>query len=116
MAEWQPATIEYVKQLVARDLRDCDAEQSALFKRCAVEAYAAPLTRYGNRDTVVVVARNGDEVIYYEDIDYGFNVSPIGPNGEILEHWCNQDELKFALNYWIEGRQPPGKFGPAQAI
>ncbi|HZS95675.1 MAG TPA: hypothetical protein VFA40_02750 [Terriglobales bacterium] len=116
MDEWQRATVEYVKELVDGDLQDCDETQLALFERVAVEPYRAPITRYGNIDTVVVVARNGDEVIYYEDVEEGFNVSPIGPEGMILEHWCNQDELRFALNYWIEGRTPSGKFGPAQPI
>src|SRR5258705_2283619 len=104
MGEWQ--SIEYVKQLIDRDLPDCDEQQLALFKRFAVEPYIALITRYGNSDTVVVVARNGNEAIYNEDVEAGFNVSPLGPRGEILEHWCNQDELKFAMNYWIEGRTP----------
>ena len=43
-------------------------------------------------------------MIYCEDEEDGFNVSPVGADGQILEHWCNQDELKYALNYWIEGR------------
>jgi hypothetical protein len=116
MDEWQPATIGHVKELVDRDLLDCDEKQLALFKTCAVEPFTAPITRYGNRDTVVVVARNGNEVIYYEDIEDGFNVSRVNPDGEILEHWCNQDDLRFALNYWIEGRTPSGKFGPARPI
>jgi hypothetical protein len=116
MDEWQPATVEYVKQLVENDLQHCDETQLALFKKVAVEPYRAPLTRYGTINTVVVVARNGNEVIYYEDEEEGFNVSPISPDGTILEHWCNQDELKFALNYWIEGRIPSGKFGPARPI
>ena len=116
MNDWQPATIDYVKQLIERDLLDCDGEQLALFKRCAVVPYTAPITRYGNNETVVVVARNGAEVIYYDDVEGGFNVSPVGLSGEILEHWCNQDELKFALNYWIEGRKPTAKLGPAQPI
>jgi hypothetical protein len=33
MGEWQPASIEYVKQLIDRDLPECDGEQLALFKR-----------------------------------------------------------------------------------
>jgi hypothetical protein len=49
-------------------------------------------------ESVVVIARNGDQVIYYEDVEDGFNVSPISPDGRVLEHWCNQDELGFALN------------------
>ena len=49
--------------------------------------------RYGKMETVVVVARNGDRVIYYEDVEDGFNVSPLSSDGQVLEHWCNQDEF-----------------------
>ena len=59
-----------------------------------------------------MVARKGNEVIYYEDIEGGFNVSPVGPDGEIPEHRCNRDELRFAL----KGRGLHGRSGPATAI
>src|SRR5215471_3383941 len=113
MDNWRPATIEEVKRLVARDLKVCDAEQISAFKKYAVEPYLAPINRYNKIETVIVVARNGDQVIYWEDVEEGFNVSLIDPDGQILEHWCNQDELQFALNAWIEGRGLSGRFGPA---
>jgi hypothetical protein len=53
---------------------------------------------------VVVVARKGDQVIYYEDGEDGFNVSLISPDGRVLEHWGNPEELRLAFNAWIEGR------------
>jgi hypothetical protein len=113
MNDWQPATIEEVSQIVARDLKDCDAGQLAVFDKYRVEPFSAPIVRYGQTESVVVVARNGDQVIYYEDVEDGFNVSPISPDGRVLEHWCNQDELRFALNAWIDGRGLPGRFRPA---
>ncbi|HEX7286922.1 MAG TPA: hypothetical protein VF532_12115 [Candidatus Angelobacter sp.] len=113
---WRPANIEDVKAIVAEDLRDCDPEQIATWNRYAVEPFLAPLERYGNMESVVVVARRGNDVIYWEDIEDGFNVSPISADGRILEHCCNQDELKHALNAWIEGRCVPGKFGPATPL
>ena len=58
-----------------------------------------------------MVARKGNEVIYCEDIEGGFNVSPVGPGGEIPEHRCNRDELRFALNAWIEGRGASRQIG-----
>ena len=116
MHDWQPATIEEVNQIVVRDLKDCDAEQLAAFDKYRVAPFSAPIMRYGQTERVVVVARNGDQVIYYEDVEDGFNVSPISPDGRVLEHWCNQDGLRFALNAWIEGRGFPGRFGPAVAL
>jgi hypothetical protein len=55
-------------------------------------------------------------VIYWEDIEEGFNLSPIAPNGHILEYWCNQDPLQVALNAWVEGRAQPVRLGPATPI
>ena len=116
MDDWQPATIEEVNEIVARDLKDCDAEQLAAFAKYRVEPFSAALVRYGQTESVVVVARNGDQVIYWEDVEDGFNVSPIDSDGRVLEHWCNQDELRYALNAWIEGRGLPGRFGPAVPV
>jgi hypothetical protein len=116
MNQGQPATVDDVKRIVATDLSDCDAEQVAAFDRYRVEPFLAPIVRYGEIGTVVVVARNGNEVMYYEDVEEGFNVSPIAPDGQILEHWCNQDDLRFALNEWIEGRKLYQRLGPAQSI
>jgi hypothetical protein len=116
MEEWQPATVQEVKQIVEVDLRECDAEQIATFKRYAVEPHVAPIVRYGKMESVVVIARRGDEVIYWEDVENGFNIGSVDRDGRIREHRCNQDELGFALNAWIEGRGSAGSFGPATAI
>jgi hypothetical protein len=116
MDDWQPATIEEVNEIVARDLKDCDAEQLAAFDKYRVAPFSAPIIRYGQAESVVVVARNGDQVVYYEDVEDGFQVSPIRPDGRVLEHWCNQNELRFALNAWIKGRGLRGTSGPAVPV
>jgi hypothetical protein len=114
--DWKPASVEEVKKIVENDLAKCDDEQLSIFRRYAVESYAAPIVRYGAMETVVVVARKGDEVIYWDDVEEGFNVSPMGEGGRILEHWCNQDAQKLALNAWIDGRKRSTKIGPTMPI
>jgi hypothetical protein len=111
--EWKPASVEEVMTIVERHLANCDDEQLAIFRRYGVEAHLAPIFRYGEETTVVVVARKEEEVIYWEDIEEGFNVSPINESGRILEHSCNQDELRHSLNAWIDGRERLSKLGPA---
>jgi hypothetical protein len=113
--DWKPATIEEVSQIVQRDLPQCDSEQREALRPYAVAPYAAPIIRYGQPETVVVVARKDSETIYWEDVEGGFNSSPIGSDGTILEHWCNQDQLGQALDFWMPGRHPRDKIGPAQA-
>ncbi|MCU1270745.1 MAG: hypothetical protein JWN74_2039 [Acidobacteriaceae bacterium] len=102
-----------VKMIVQGDLANCDDEQLAVFREHKVEPYFAPIVRYGKTEAVVIVARRGREVIYWEDVEEGFNVSPVAPNDRILEHSCNQDNLGLALNAWIKGRTRPPRLGPA---
>ena len=102
--EWKPASIETVERIVQADLGECDREQVSVFERYALPPYPAPIIRYGKAETVIVVARRREEVIYWEDVEDGFNVSPIAPDGRILEHSYNQDDLGLALNAWVEGR------------
>jgi hypothetical protein len=109
MDDWQAATVDEVNEIVAKDLKVCDAEQLAVFKKYRVETFSAPLLRYGKIESVIIVARNGDQVIYWEDVEEGFNVSPIGTDGVVLEHWCNHDDLRLALNAWVDGRGLPGR-------
>jgi hypothetical protein len=102
--KWRPATIEEVREIVDHDLSQCDTEQLGAFKSHGVDPYYGKIVRYGHSGVVVVVARKGQEVIYWEDVEEGFNVSPIDKDGEIVEHWCNQDNLGLALNTWIPSR------------
>lgn len=44
-----------------------------------------------------VVAIFGNEVIYYNDIEEGFNISHYETYGHIKEYWCNQSELNWTI-------------------
>jgi hypothetical protein len=111
---WKPTTIEAVKRIAENDLERCDHEQVSAFTKYSVEPYLAAISRDGGMGSVVVVARRQHEVIYWEDIEEGFNVSPVDPSGRIIEHWCNQDAPGLALNAWIQGRTSQSKMGPAE--
>jgi hypothetical protein len=103
--EWRPATIADVKNILETDLAKCDDQQVAAYRRYSVEPHFAAIARFGKIDKVVVVAENSGHAIYWEDVEEGFNISPLGPDGVIRERSCSQDELGHALNYWIEGRR-----------
>ena len=44
-----------------------------------------------------VVAVHKDKVIWYHDIEDGFNISGFKKFGEIAEYFCDQDELSWAV-------------------
>ncbi len=49
-----------------------------------------------------VVAIYGNNVIWYNDIEEGFNRSSYKTFGEIVEYHCNQDELAWTLQYILD--------------
>ncbi len=104
--EWRPATIEDVRQIVLDDLANCNKRQTSVFETYRVEPHLAPIVRSGNVEHVVVVAQRGNQVIYWDDVEEGFDVSPVGDDGKIREHDCSQNDLRLALNSWIDIQRP----------
>jgi hypothetical protein len=114
---WKPATKDEVEAIIAADLRECTAAQRETWKRYCVPLRSAPIERYGKSEHVFIVAQRGNEVLYWEDVEEGFNFSELGPNGEILEHSCNQDGLQYALNKWTKGSGfHDQRRGPAEPV
>jgi hypothetical protein len=46
-----------------------------------------------------VVAIVGQTVIWYNDIEEGFNRSRYSAYGTIDDYWCNHDELEITVQY-----------------
>ena len=44
-----------------------------------------------------VVAIWGNNCLYYNDIEEGYNTSGFKEYGTIEEYWCNQDELQWVI-------------------
>ncbi len=67
-----------------------------------------------------VVAIFGNTVIWYNDIEEGFNRSSYTKHGVISDYWCNQDELEWVIQHVLdeirEGNPSGGYAGPPEAI
>ncbi|WP_269792317.1 hypothetical protein [Stenotrophomonas sp. Iso1] len=99
MDTWQPISAEELDALVARQLSDCSIEQQRIFEQCKVVPYLAKIDRLGTVETVFVVAKAGNIALYYEDVEEGFNISDLLPDGTISSRACEQWELRHALRH-----------------
>jgi len=95
-------TAEEVESRIDEELVECTPEQRTIFAKYRVPLRATPIERYGNHESVFVAAQRSDEVMYYEDVEEGWNFSPLTFDGHIAQHSCNQDELKYALWRWVQ--------------
>ena len=48
-----------------------------------------------------MVAEGRGLVIYFEDVEEGFNVSPLSPDGAIASPGYEQWELRHALSHFV---------------
>jgi hypothetical protein len=98
--EWSPISRAELASLVEAQLRDCPDEAAVLFRECAITPEKWSQSPWGNLGGGFwAVAVCGERVLWYNDIEDGFNVSRFDQRGIIPddEYWCNQDPLKWAL-------------------
>jgi len=63
-----------------------------------------------------VVAIYGSTVVWYNDIEDGFNQSKWTTPGTIDEYWCNQTELQDVIGEKLEVTIPSWRCGPPEPI
>jgi hypothetical protein len=94
---WKPADVDELRSLVAAQLNECSEDQRHLFERHRVEFYPVPICRMGSTEQVLVIAEFGNRVLYYEDIEEGFELAALDPQGAVPFQGCNQFELHHVL-------------------
>jgi len=112
----EPLSRTELDELIARDLSQCSPEQAALFSGIAIVPTKWQLSPWGDQGGGFwAVAVTDGRVIWYNDIEDGFNVSRFHDDGTIPadEYWCNQDSLRHAL-YAVTNDLP--RLGPPQPL
>lgn len=94
---WQPISLTELEELVAKELQCCTQNQKDAFDRFRVPFYQVPIHRLGNLESVWVVAKLPSGLLYYEDIEEGFERGVLGDDGALQDHGCNQYGLSHAL-------------------
>lgn len=101
MPHWTPISRSDFEDLLREELEDCSFEERALFERSSIVLERRPFATATYLKSAFVVAWHRDEIMYYNDIERGFNTSPADENGAIVEYWCDQDTLQGALHRWL---------------
>ena len=97
MDRWTPATTEEIAAIIERDLSECSEDLVALFESIRTPMRAVPITRYGKSEFVYIVAERNGVVVYYEDVEEGFNLAELATDGAIATPGYEQWQLQHAL-------------------
>ena len=114
---WEPIPLDELQAMIGRDLAECSEEQRQFFARVAITPEKWRQSPYGDEGGGFwAVAVCESRVLWFNDIEDGFNVSIFKTHGEIPadEYWCNQDPLQWALPKLLEERG--WKLGPPKPL
>ena len=100
MVEWEPISETALKARIAQGVGRMGAAQMRLWEVIRIEPVKWQQHPYGDPGAGFwVVAIIGNTVLWFNDLEDGFNRSRYTAYGTIDDYWCNQDELELAVQY-----------------
>lgn len=100
--DWQPIDLDALLERIAQGVARMSIPELRLWEAIKIEPTKWIQHPFGNMgDGFWVIAIIGSTVIWYNDIEDGFNRSSYTHVGQIDDYWCNQDELEITLRYLI---------------
>jgi hypothetical protein len=95
---WTPITIEKVYDLILETERELNGELFNFWELIKIYPEKWKEEEYGiEGGGFWVVGLIGKNVIWYNDIEEGFNISRYTTYGTIDKYFCNQDELTWTV-------------------
>jgi hypothetical protein len=88
--------------LIAQELSACSPEVRQWFEARRISPRPASIRRSGVLEKVFVVAQQGPSVLYYEDVEEGFNIASLTVGEEISKPGYEQWDLRTALWNWAQ--------------
>lgn len=89
--------------IVSEELNDCSPEERALFQRLRTPFRPTPIERFGKRTRVFVVAEDKGRVLFWDDVEEGFEWSVPDPDGVLREFGASQFDLRTVMRQLLDG-------------
>ncbi len=103
MGSWTPITEAEFSGLLDRQYDALSEGERKLFDRYRVRPWKAVIRRseQAGDEHVFVVAQAVGGVLYFDDVEYGFNISGVDDSGRIITPGGSQSTLKDAVGAWF---------------
>ena len=97
MQDWQPTTLEDVKRYLEEGLAKLHPNHRMCFESIRVEEGQVPVDDAPG-EYVYVVAQVGERLLYWSDVEDGWELDALSPSGGIATRGCNQFELSHVMH------------------
>jgi hypothetical protein len=121
MNKWRPTTEGEIWDDINASWKRMNCAQRNLWEAIQIDPVKWEQTPWGDMGGGFwVVGIMGKQVLWYNDIEGGWNRSNYSIYGKINDYWCNQDELEWQLQHLIDeikvGHPSGGRAGPPKPI
>ncbi len=115
--DWKPLSEVSLWDMLNEAEKRMSLQQARLWEAIRISPQKWSEKSYGELGNGFwVVAVVGSTVVWYNDIEEGFNRSHYNSFGTIDEYWCNQDELELTLQFILNaietGQDSAPRLGP----
>ncbi|MBK8941045.1 MAG: hypothetical protein IPM79_26385 [Polyangiaceae bacterium] len=99
---WQPITATELQALVQEQEQQLSRLQQDRFAAYRVKPWSAVLVRSSatGPEPVFVVAQRGNKVLYFDDVEFGFEVAVVDAEGQIVNPGAPQNVLADVVDDW----------------
>jgi hypothetical protein len=96
---WRPASEAEVADILGQELAVCTDLEREFFEKIKVTPFQrCQIARGGGIEHVFVVAVWSGWMVFWEDVEEGFEVSRVDPDGVIRDYAASQWEIRYAIN------------------
>ena len=90
---WESASVEWVVGRFRAEVEQLHPFHQDLLRPLLVAPYTVAVEAHPG-ETVVVVAEHAGSVLYWSDVEEGWELEPLTESGGISDRGCNQFELR----------------------
>lgn len=102
MVDWLPISKEALVERVAQGVARMEPAERRLWAMIRIEPQKWAQDPHGRAGQGFwAVGLIGTSVIWFNDVEDGFNRSKYTTHGEIEDYWCNQDELDVTMKFLL---------------
>ena len=96
--KWTPISLFELNELIESGVSRMSVEENEFWNKIFIKPAKWKEFKFGDEGNGFwVVAIKDSEVIWYNDIEEGFNISTYTKYGEIEEYYAEQDELQWTI-------------------
>jgi len=97
MATWSPITKSEMQRLLDEQLASCSEAEREAYSRVRTPLRRVPFQRGSVVESVFSVAQHGDDLLIFDDVEYGFEWCRPDSDGVIRSCGCSQAGIQSRL-------------------